>query len=81
MKKRVLSLLLFAIFIVPAFAFVTACGGDDGKKFDKCTIKNWESYTAIAAGTISENQMENNKTLKGDERLFGKKKDTKKGLK
>ena len=75
MKKKIFSLVLMALFVVPAFFFVSACGGEDGKKLDKCTIKNWESYTAIAAGTISEEQMQTSKNLKGDERLFGKKSD------
>ncbi len=75
MKKKLFSLLALVMFIIPAFLFVTACGGDDGKKLDKCSIKNWEDYTAIAVGTISETQMQNSKNLKGDERLLGKKKD------
>ena len=75
MKKKLFSLFAIALFIVPMFMFVTACGGDDGKKFDKCSVKDWDYFTAIAAGTISESQMEKSKNLKGDERLLGKKKD------
>ena len=77
MKKKFLSLLILVFLIVPVFAFVTACGGDDGNKLDKCSIKNWANYSAIAAGTISESQQENSKSLKGDARLLGKRSDGK----